>query len=291
VSNSIQRVLLRLHKLISTVLFPNTVYVAGERWHRRYLSRSGTRRMFSRMLIYVHRFWRTLRIFIFICNELLSEFHGFSFIRIMSASCNDECLMFGLGWTEQETRQHLSLTTGTKKHERSRQCGAGSSREEPRSEKASVAQPGLRDIKGTGPWALNGPGGFNGEHHPPSGSSSSSSPSTASPPEEVFRLNRRRSSSGRWNEVLRLELLLPAELERCLEVKEALRSSEPVASGSSVSCASGDIVCCPSTLLVMDAGSSTTKAGEDGVGGFEFRRSRLNPGISIREYEHQKSVC
>ena len=74
------------------------------------------------------------------------------------------------------------------------------------------------------------------------------------------------------------------EFERCLDAKEARRSSEPVAGGSSESCASGDIVCCPSVLLAMDAES--LKAKDDGVGGLEFRRSRLNPGISIGEYGH-----
>ena len=88
--------------------------------------------------------------------------------------------------------------------------------------------------------------------------------------------------------MLRLELLLPVELERCLDAKEALRSSEPGAPpGSSEYSASGDVVCCPSPLLAMDAES--LKAEDEGVGGLEFRRSRLNFGISIREYEDQKT--
>lgn len=88
--------------------------------------------------------------------------------------------------------------------------------------------------------------------------------------------------------MLRLELLLPVELERCLDAKEALRSSEPAAPpGSSEYSASGDVVCCPSPLLTMDAES--LKAEDEGVGGLEFRRSRLNFGISIREYEDQKT--
>jgi len=37
-------------------------------------------------------------------------------------------------WAEQEPRQRLSLTTAHKKGEQSRQCGGGSSHEEPRSE-------------------------------------------------------------------------------------------------------------------------------------------------------------
>ena len=81
--------------------------------------------------------------------------------------------------------------------------------------------------------------------------------------------------------MLRLERPLPVELERCLAAKEALRSSEPAAGGKSESCVSGDIVCCPSAPLVLETESG--KAEDDGVGGLEFRRSRANFGISIRE--------
>ena len=87
-SNSIQTVLLRLHRLNSTVLFLNTVYIAGKRWHRRYLAPSGARRFLFRILS-------------------SSTDPGEPSPSPSSSS---------MSWTEQEARQHLSLTTtGTQK--------------------------------------------------------------------------------------------------------------------------------------------------------------------------------
>ena len=201
----------------------------------------------------------------------------------MSASCKDECFMLGLSCTDGKTCQHLFLTRDPKRVKGLRDCcGASSFREVPRRPEGPGVHPGCRynRNRALGSKRIERPQQRALTHRDsPSGSSSSSSPSTTSPPSEVFRLKRTGSSSGRWNEVLRLELRLPVELERCFAANEALRSSEPGTGGNSEVCASGDIVCCPSILLVLDAVS--LKAGDDGVGGLEFRRSRLNFGISI----------
>lgn len=230
-------------------LFPNTVD-ARKRWHRGHLASSGARGFLTciGIVIYFHGSLRSFRFFLIISHELLRALHGFSFIRIMSDSCFDECFTLSLSCTERKACQRFSLN-GPKTGERLRDCCDGSSsREVPRKPEDPGVHPGLG-------YTRNRAVGSDRTERPqqravahrdsPSGSSSSSSPSTTSPPSVFFRLKPSRSSSGRWNEVLRLELRLPVELERCFAANEALRSSEPDAGGNSEVCASGDMVSGP----------------------------------------------
>lgn len=92
-------------------LFPNTVDAARKRWHRGHLASSGARGFLTCIVIviYFHRPWRSFRFFFIISHELLRALHGFSFIRIMSDSCLDECFTLSLSCTEREVCQRLSL--------------------------------------------------------------------------------------------------------------------------------------------------------------------------------------